>query len=132
MGMTVKEAILALNANAVIACERARFSSATVKMIEDALDTIEDALHAQEPRVMTLDEVKQHNNQYGCVWFELLTYNAVAAFAIQDEECTEIISPYILGEPINHGCWPNSNYNVTWRCWTSRPTEEQREAVPWN
>lgn len=47
--MTVKEAILTLNANAVIACERAGFSSATVKMIEYALDTIEDALKAQEP-----------------------------------------------------------------------------------
>lgn len=47
--MTVKEAILTLNANVVFACGRAGFSSATVKMIEDALDTIEDALKAQEP-----------------------------------------------------------------------------------
>ena len=80
---------------------------------------------------MTLEEVKQHNNQNGCIWFEQPTYNAVAAFAIQDEECTEIISPYILGEPINHGYWSNSNYNVTWRCWTSMPTEAEREAVKW-
>lgn len=49
MGMTVSEAILILNANVVIACERAGFSSATVKMIKDALDTIENALKAQEP-----------------------------------------------------------------------------------
>lgn len=49
--MTVREAIMTLNANVVIACERSGFSSATVKMIEDALDTIEDALKAQEPRV---------------------------------------------------------------------------------
>lgn len=98
------------------------------------LDLMRDALSllkAQGPRVMTLDEVKQHNNQDGCVWFEQPTYNADAAFVIQDEECTEIISPYILGEPINHGYWSNSNYNVTWRCWTSRPTDEQREAAPW-
>lgn len=81
---------------------------------------------------MTLEEVKRHNNQDGCVWFEQPTYNAVASFAIQDEECTEIISPYILGEPINHGYWSNSNYSHTWRCWTSRPTDKQREAVKWN
>lgn len=49
MGMTVGEAILTLNANIVIACERPGFNSATVKMIEDALDTIENALKAQEP-----------------------------------------------------------------------------------
>lgn len=50
VGMTITEAILTLNANVVIACERAGFHSATVKMIEDALDTIEDALKAQRPK----------------------------------------------------------------------------------
>lgn len=24
-----------------------------------------------------------------------------------------------------------NEYNQTWRCWTSRPTDEQREATPW-
>ena len=54
--MTVKEAILTLNANAVIACERAGFSSATVKMIEDALDIIDDALKEQEWHMLTEDD----------------------------------------------------------------------------
>ena len=109
-------------------CHYAGIDECEMELKKDALAM----LKAQEPRVMTLDEVKQHNNQNGCVWFEQPTYNADAAFAIQDEECTEIISPYILGEPINHGYWSNSNYNVTWRCWVSRPTDEQREVTPWN
>ena len=88
-------------------------------------------LKAQEPRVMTLEEVQQHNNQDGCVWFEQPTYNAVAAFVRKDEFEIEVISPYILGEPINHGYWLSSNYNVTWRCWTSRPDQATREAAPW-
>lgn len=46
--MTIGEAILTLNANVVVACGRAGFDSATVRMIEDALDTIEDALEAQD------------------------------------------------------------------------------------
>ena len=25
----------------------------------------------------------------------------------------------------------NTGYGVKWRCWTSRPTDEQREAIPW-
>ena len=25
-----------------------------------------------------------------------------------------------------------AEYNDTFRCWTSRPTDEQREATPWN
>jgi hypothetical protein len=88
-------------------------------------------LKAQEPRVMTLEEVKQHNNQDGCVWFEQPTYNADAAFVLKEDFMIQVISPYILGEPINHGYWTNGNYGKTWRCWTSRPTDEQREAVKW-
>lgn len=26
---------------------------------------------------------------------------------------------------------PIKSYGKTWRCWTSRPTDEQREATPW-
>ena len=96
-----------------------------------AIQELQTKLKAQEPRVMTLEEVQQHNNQDGCVWFEQPTYNAVAAFVRKDEFEIEVISPYILGELINHGYWLSSNYNVTWRCWTSRPTDEQREAVKW-
>jgi hypothetical protein len=88
-------------------------------------------LKAQEPRVMTLEEVKQHNNQDGCVWFEQPTYNADAAFVLKEDFMIQVISPYILGEPINHGYWTNGNYGKTWRCWTSRPTDEQREKVKW-
>jgi hypothetical protein len=48
--MTISEAILTLNANVVFACERAGFDSATARMVEDALDTIEDAMKAHEPK----------------------------------------------------------------------------------
>ena len=98
-----------------------------VPLMRDALEL----LKAQEPRVMTLEEVTEHNNQDGCVWFEQPTYNPVAAFVRKEEFEIEVISPYILGNPINHGYWLSSNYNVAWRCWTSRPTDEQREAIPW-
>ena len=26
----------------------------------------------------------------------------------------------------------NTGYGVKWRCWTSRPTDEQREVTPWD
>ena len=96
------------------------------------MDDAYQLLKAQQPRLMTLEEVKQHNNQDGCVWFEQTTYNAYAAFVRKEDFEIEVISPYILGNPINHGYWLNSNYNVTWRCWTSRPTDAQREAVKWD
>ena len=95
------------------------------------LEQVVSALKAQEPRVMTLEEVKQHNNKDGCVWFEQPTYNAVAAFVRKEDFEIEVISPYILGNPINHGYWTNGNYGKTWRCWTSCPTDEQKEEVKW-
>lgn len=98
-----------------------------------AIDEIIAMLEAQEPSVMTLEEVKRHNNQDGCVWFEQPTYNAVAAFARKDDEdYTEIISPYLLGDPINHCYMENRFYGNAWRCWTYRPTDEQRQEVKWN
>jgi hypothetical protein len=168
--MTVREAILTLNANVIFACERSGFDSATVKMVEDALDTIEDALKAQEPptsesissaiecllhpqdaddsdmakaidtavramrllkaqepRVMTLDEVKMLDSDY----------YYLESMRSPGKELREIVGAYGL----TCVTWPSitwarqtmgdSGYAKTWRCWTSRPTEEQREATPW-
>lgn len=99
--------------------------------VRDLAHTALLMLKEQVPRVMTVEEVKQHDNQDGCVWFEQPTYNAVAAFARQDEKFTEIISPYLLGKPINHVYMSNAFYGETWRCWTSRPTPEQMRDTPW-
>ena len=102
---------------------------------ESAMQIINDAIAAltdKMPRLMTLEEVLQHNNQDGCIWFEQPTYNAVAAFIIRDEAYTEVISPYILGEPIDHGYMANKYYGKAWRCWTQKPTDAQREAEKWN
>ena len=121
--MTIKEAILTLNANVVIACERAGFSSATVKMIEDALDTIEDALKAQEPRVMKVGEVRNwvHSDRTTREPIFIEMRSGVCAWII-DDEIREIPGAENLTSDL---------YSKTWRCWTSRPTEEQREAIPW-
>ena len=135
--MTVSEAILTLNANVIVACERARFDSATVKMIKFALVTIDGALQAQEPRVMTFDEVKKH-------------YNLPSVFPDDlgmQEDYYQDIQPLYFEFPNPYEWdvhWRGSNqvrkyldewedrYNKTWRCWTSRPTAEQREAVKWD
>ena len=68
--MTVREAILTLRANAVFACEKAELTSATVRMVDDALAIIEKALQAHEPRVMTLEELDDLRGRGRAVWFE--------------------------------------------------------------
>ena len=122
--MTVKEAILTLNANAVIACERAGFSSATVKMIEDALDTIEDALKAQEPRVMTENDMREAEP-------------GTVIFCEQRDEVRTYLTPMIkyddgVFENRFLGANPEAAQLANTRFWTSRPTDEQRRTTPWN
>ena len=90
------------------------------QVYNDALDMAIEALKAlkaQEPRVMTLEEYD--------AWTDI---------------------PFTERDPIFHEertergtvtCWVNTNvcslreYGKNDRCWTSRPTDEQREAVKW-
>ena len=84
---------------------------------------------AQEPRVMTLEEVA--NLHAEPVWFEnrsnktndcgwIIVYEYHAKF-----DCIEVRGAAQL-------CmYSGATYLKFWRCWTSRPTEEQREAVDW-
>jgi hypothetical protein len=84
------------------------------------LQTLKDALallKAQEPRVMTLEEYE--------AWI--------------DTPFTER-NPVFHEERTKRGtvtCWVDTvvctlrEYGKNDRCWTSRPTDEQREATPW-
>lgn len=84
--------------------------SCMTKMMRDALAL----LKAQEPRVLTLAE-----------------YKALA------EKPKEERDPVWEEWPGLKNTWaiPNQaygGYGTSWRCWTSRPTDEQREATSWN
>ena len=95
-------------------------------------DLMSDALamlKAQEPRVMTLDEidcVQEHNCEYYTesliepnMGYARISYDGIGDMCIIKGTIYDI--------------WEDMyDYNKTWRCWTSRPTDEQREATPWN
>lgn len=84
-------------------------------------------LKAQEPRVMTLEEVKMLDSDY----------YYLESMRSPGKELREIVGAYGL----TCVTWPSitwarqtmgdSGYGKTWRCWTSRPTDEQREATAW-
>lgn len=127
--MTTKEAILTLNANVVIACKRAEFSSATVKMVEDALNTIEDALKAQEPRVIELDEFENVLGRDVPLYFEQRdSISGWDIFSGLEKGTMDIITSAQWAEDQT---WQREFYGKEWRCWTSRPTKEQMEAEEW-
>lgn len=95
-------------------------------------------LKAQEPRVMPAEELRQYLmvNENGLLsrdqWQELGQRAPLyIEFRRPDEyqvnwRTAEHLRPWAM-EPI---FW--DNYGKDRRCWTSRPTDEQREAVKWN
>lgn len=89
-------------------------------------------LKAQEPRVMTLEEVVKWE---GAFWLEFLEEDnddfiryGYAFFSSSTPNVIEIIArdsyrplyAFIVQE-----------YGARWRCWTSRPTNKQSKSTPW-
>ena len=82
-------------------------------------------LKAQEPRVMEFDDVVGGDE----CWLEAVNgacgyadcYACTGTGEVQVFRCKYDNPQYIISR----------DYLKTWRCWTSRPTDEQREAVPW-
>lgn len=81
-------------------------------------------LKRQEPRVMTLDEALGGDE----CWIE--GRNGACGYGdallTDDGERVDFYRPHRLDTLDFY------EYGLSWRCWTSRPTEEQRKAVKWN
>jgi hypothetical protein len=98
----------------------------------DALDMAIEALKAQEPRLLMLDEIHDSMVVYleaGEKFLKIVDNDGVV-LAIGGSER--------MGAKCFITVWNVSTaamsdeYNVTWRAWSQRPTKEQREATPWN
>lgn len=92
-------------------------------------------LKAQEPRVITLVELwhMEHKPVYLQRKNSRL-YMVEPAIVLKTERCyiPSLGDSYILmRENKIHDKYWACGYNVTWRCWTSRPTDEQMGAVNW-
>jgi len=80
-------------------------------------------LKAQEPRVMKVGDVRSWVNSDRTAREPVIIEmrNGVCAWIV-DDEVRELKGAEDLTSEL---------YGKTWRCWTSRPTDEQREATPW-
>lgn len=84
-------------------------------------------LKEQEARVMTLDEVKSFDWDYCYLEEERLPgkeYRAVCG----DYALTCITWPCVNSMRIQHG---DDSYGKKWRCWSAKPTNEQRREMKW-
>ena len=100
-----------------------------IPLMRDALEL----LKAQEPRVMSLDEVKQYIGYSEKIRPKK---SAKPPLWTESRNGTGIFSGYRNVENLQI-LIDTSGLDETyiaykhWRCWTARPTDEQREAVPW-
>lgn len=86
-------------------------------------------LKAQEPRVMTLEEVEVL--PYGYVLIETDKKNSLHwVDALLFCKNTNFSFDFITLE--GRARLLGTDYNMEWRCWTSRPTDEQRRETPWS
>ena len=104
--------------------DRPNFAFCVVDVATDALALLKE----QEARVMTLDEVKAFDWDYCYLEEERLPgkeYRAVCG----DYALTCITWPCVASMRIQHG---DNSYEKKWRCWTRKPSKEQRKAVKWD
>jgi hypothetical protein len=93
------------------------------KLMHDALSL----LKAQEPRLLKLEEIPEYDGAFLIEYRHEVWPMQWALFRLNLTTVYRFIRGNSeLGFSIN-----KDFYGKTWRCWTSRPTEEQRKATPW-
>lgn len=111
------------------ACPYAKNEGKPCETLAPLLDDALALLKAQQPRVMTLEELDDLRGRGQAVYFQ----DRDAAAKCQDAFfiCCEHNVAWLKGETYTLHRYV-AEYSKTWRCWTSRPTDEQREATPWD
>ena len=90
------------------------------KMHADALAL----LKAQEPRVLTLEEIPERQEM--TCWLEWRDDDFYAAILYANDLKVDYM------KFCTSCAFMKREYGMTVRCWTSRPTDEVRRAIPWN
>ena len=97
------------------------------KTVGEILDEINALLKEQEARVLTLEEVRERKPFH--LWVEDLETGA-QVFPVAYVGGLYVDSAEDWSVDPDHRNTPEY-YGKTWRCWTARPTDEQRKAVAW-
>lgn len=101
--------------------------SVSVPMLRGALELLKE----QEPRVLTLEELRSLDGTDHFVWLEdngeYDLYDCYAEVTTyQNNVELNTFGREVEFEP------DNEEYGKTWRCWSARPSNAQRMAVKWD
>ncbi len=103
---------------------------------KDAITKAIEALTAQEPRVLTLDEVEMLGDD-GIIYLECRyivdgrTEVKPAIFQPDNSSPEEDGYYCVVSSWEKSGFYHKDGYNCEWRCWTSQPDEKARVETPW-
>ena len=98
------------------------------KCTNPIFDDVLALLKEQEPRVMVLEEVLASDKPF---LIEVVTGNITWASCFGEYcLCNEMIVRIVDNDGAVDDRYEEM-YGTKWRCWTSRPTEEQRKNTPW-
>ena len=95
-------------------------------MCRDVANRLEELLKAQEPRVMTISDFKDEGVYYLEALPPFVLRPVIYRLDYSDPRHYNFVWKY------DQFTWNTDEYGKTWRGWTSRPTDEQREETPWN
>lgn len=96
-------------------------------LIRQQQERIRELEAAQTARLMTLEEVHEMAWDYCYLEEEVIKDNVLQKYCGKHRvKC--ITWPSIASCVLTFG---DDGYGKRWRCWTQRPTNEQREAVKW-
>lgn len=95
-----------------------------------------EVLKAQEPRVMTLEELDRLQED-DVVFVEIKPVRDLTCVSVElvrfIEKTQDPATQIELHTTDSAGLYmTRKTTDPNWRCWTSRPTDEQREGTPWN
>lgn len=113
----------------VDAAKRDKIAMLDAIIVSDALAL----LKAQEPRVMTLEEVRQAEINSEPLWCEFIDCAFGSwrmGWILKTQSRREV--QHVIENHFERAIVWESEYGIGWRCWTTRPTDAQREATAWH
>lgn len=105
-------------------CER--FEKSISEYPDELIRKAVELLKDQEPRVLTLEEVR---DEYEVVWLETKYLSPTVCLFDNGESNVDWLY-FVFGSDDSYGM-AGRLYGKNWRCWSARPTDELREAVKW-
>ena len=126
-------------------CEDAVSREAVIKSIEwwfgilkqnpdiliDSIKTLPDVQPMPVARLMTLEELNLMADESVVCWVEYKGKPAINVTAPYWSNSMKMVMFIYLGTEHTDVVF-KTDYNKTWRCWTSEPTDDQRKAVAWD